>query len=167
MGFNEMKGQKTWGIIKSQKISLRVQQNHRLAVLPPSLELKFNLVSKGRGKTCIIMHRNQWTVWRKRSHPCLHHRRPRRKSWRCKTAQHLLSVWGMGEVDVTPLICHYLSHHKSISISIEEGNVEFFLYYFFSLLFFYLFFSISTVSIAVFNVEITVAELFTWFNASV
>lgn len=69
--FNEMKEQETWGIIKSQKISLSVQQNPHLAVLPPSLKLKFNLVSKGRGKTCIIKHRNQWTVWRKRSQPLL------------------------------------------------------------------------------------------------
>lgn len=40
------------------------------------------------------------------------------------TARHLLSVLGMGQVDVTPQICHYLSHHKRISI--EEGNVEVF-----------------------------------------
>lgn len=59
MGFNEMKGQETLGIIKSQKISLSAQQNPHLAVLPPSLELKFNLVSKWRGKTCIIKHRDQ------------------------------------------------------------------------------------------------------------
>lgn len=69
MGFNELWGQETCSVINSQKISLSIQENPHSAVLPPSLELKFNLVSKGRGKTCIIKRGNQRTMWRKRSHP--------------------------------------------------------------------------------------------------
>lgn len=48
------KDKKICCVINSRKISLSVQENPLSAVLPSSLELNFNLVSKGRGKTALL-----------------------------------------------------------------------------------------------------------------